>query len=545
MEDSSTGTPGIVAELLEHPPRKYGSVQEERFALPKAQLYTVILSLYMASFLAALDTTVVTTLLTVIASDLNAIGSIGWIATAYLLLCSALQPLFGKLSDIFGRKALLILCCLLFALGCCICVTDSLFLLVFGRFVTGCGGAGLTTLGTITMSDLVSLRDRGLYQGLANVCFGLGAAMGGVVGGVVSDYFGWRYVFVLQVPLAVIVGLAIYFNLNLPEGSPGLGAAGDEFGAKLKRVDFLGSFFLVGLLMLVLTAALAGGKEIAYSLKSFAALVTISALFLGLFIYVEAYVALEPIIPIELMAERTVLLLSLANWFYTMAVYTYLFYVPVFYQTVMDFTATQAGERLIPNFFAVSLGSVGAGLYMKKTGRYYKLTVLVGLLSLYGMWGILRLSPESSLLTQFTVLLPSGLGYSCILTVTLLSLIAAVPVRYQACTTSIQYTFRATGSTLGVAVASAVFQNVAKSELQKRVFELVEDPTKAAQIVQRALESTDYAKGLPKLLREAVKASYLRGCRSTFVFSTFTIVLGYASSLFMREHKLHTSIDRD
>ncbi|PYD08100.1 EmrB/QacA family drug resistance transporter, partial [Pseudomonas syringae pv. syringae] len=179
---------------------------ELKYALPKPQLITVISCLYMAAFLAAMDTTVVTTLLTVIASELDAVQNIGWIATAYLLSCSAFQPLFGKLSDIFGRKSLLVLCCGFFAVGCCICVTNNLWLLVFGRFVTGIGGSGLTTLGTITMSDLIPLRDRGVYQGLANIFFGLGAASGGVIGGVVSDLFGWRWVFILQVPLAVTVG---------------------------------------------------------------------------------------------------------------------------------------------------------------------------------------------------------------------------------------------------------------------------------------------------------------------------------------------------
>lgn len=204
----------------------------------------------MASFLAALDATVVTTLLTIIASELKAVKNISWIATSYLLSSSAFQPIFGKLSDIFGRKFILIGCSLMFGIGCTICVTDSLWWLVIGRFITGWGGSGLTAVGTITMSDLIPLRDRGLYQGLANICYGLGAASGGFVGGIVADTLGWKYVFILQVPLAAIVGLAIYFNLNLPAGSPGLGAHGQDIKQKLKRVDFLGSFCLISALML-------------------------------------------------------------------------------------------------------------------------------------------------------------------------------------------------------------------------------------------------------------------------------------------------------
>lgn len=562
IKDQSAGGSGIVAaelaaeeEGLLSPQvlssHSYGSVKDDNppeddgYALPRVQLFTVISSLFMASFLAALDTTVVTTLLSVIASDLNAVSNISWIATAYLLSCSAFQPLFGKLSDIFGRKSLLILCCGLFALGCAISATDSLLVLVIGRFVTGWGGSGLTTLGTITMLDLIPLRDRGLYQGLANVFFGLGAASGGIIGGYVADALGWKYVFTLQVPLAILVGLAIYFFLNLPAGSPGLGAHGTEFKHKLKRVDFLGSFFLVSALMCILTAASLGGREIAYSSKTFLVLVAASAVLLSAFVYTEAYVSAEPIIPIELLAERTILSASLTNWFYTAAVYTYLYYVPLYYSSVMGFSATQTGQRLIPNFFGVSVGSVGAGYYMKRTGRYYNLTALVGVLSTFGVVRIYNITSDISLFNQFTLLLPSGLGYSCILTVTLLALIAAVPSKYQACTTSIQYTFRATGSTLGVAIGSAIFQNVLKSQIVSRVHSVIADPVEANKIIAQALESTDYVKHAPEAVRGAITESYALGCKGAFAFSVATVALGWLTSLFLREHRLHTSINRD
>ncbi|KAM9920173.1 hypothetical protein OXX59_007406 [Metschnikowia pulcherrima] len=566
LDDPSTGSAGIIAAELaetEHIIDKtgtvagnYGSTELGRDGstdtlddvggtLPAAQFYTLISSIYMASFLAALDTTVVTTLLTVIASDLNAVENISWIATAYLLSCSAFQPIYGKLSDIFGRKILLLICCFLFAVGCCICVTDSLWLLVIGRFVTGCGGSGLTTLGTITMSDLIPLRERGLYQGLANICFGLGAASGGIVGGVVADVFGWKWVFILQIPLAILVGLAIFTYLNLPEGSPGLGATGTDFSDKLKRVDFLGAILLVSSLMIILTTASMGGAQIAYTSKTFIGLVILSVLLFSSFIYTESYVSDEPIIPMEVMTERTVLASSLANWFYTMGVFTYLFFIPMFFQTVMGLTATQSGERIIPNFFAVSLGSVGAGLYMKKTGRYYVLTVAVGVISLLGMWRVLKLSPESSLLTQFTILIPPGFGYSCILSVTLLSLIAAVPMKYQACTTSIQYTFRATGSTIGVSIATAIFQNIVRDRLSENIHEVIEDSALAEKIIRKALENTNYVWEAPEVARSAIRQAYNSGCKGAFVFSTATIALGYVSSLFMKEHVLHSSMNRD
>lgn len=520
-------------------------ISGSEFALPKAQLTMVILSLYMASFLAALDTTVVTTLLTVIASELDAVQNIGWIATAYLLSCSAFQPLFGKLSDIFGRKALLLICCAFFALGCCICVTDSLLLLVIGRFVTGIGGSGLTTLGTITMSDLIPLRERGMYQGLANIFYGIGAASGGIIGGAIADSFGWRYVFILQVPLAIVVACAIWMFLSLPEGLPGLGSANSEFRVNLRRVDFGGAFFLVSSLMIILSAATLGGKQIAFSSVTFVFLVVLSTSFLAGFVITEVYFAKEPIIPMKLMVEKTVLASSLANWFYTMGTFVNLFYVPLFFQVVVGMTATESGLRLIPNFFAVSLGSLGAGIYMRQTGRYYKLTAIVGIIALIGMVNMIQLSSKSPLFIQFTVMLLPGFAYASILTITLLSLIAAVPVKYQACTTSIQYTFRATGSTLGVAIGSAIFQAITRKNLGSKIHSIVPNYDLANSIIQRALESTSYADYASENIQEAIRESYGLGCKGAFVFSAICIGLGYISSLLMKEHVLHTSMNRD
>ncbi|MCH0628879.1 MFS transporter [Kocuria palustris] len=563
IKDQTTGPAGIVAGELaaeEHlisdqqeASQSYGTIelnQEEcadynGYALPPTQLRVVVLLLFLCSFLAALDTTVVTALLTKIANDLNAISLISWIATAYLLSCSAMQPIFGKLSDIFGRRAMLFICCITFGLGCAMCVTKSLTMLVLGRFVTGLGGLGMTCLGTITMSDLIPLRDRGFYQGMANIFFGLGSASGGFVGGLISDALGWEYVFILQVPLALLAAFVIRKYLILPSGSPGLGAVGSSMRAKLARVDFLGSFLLVLALMCVLTAASIGGKDVAYSSPWFIGLCIASFVLLAAFVYVEAYISEEPIIPIHLLGERTIISLSLANWFYSMGVFTYLFYIPVFFSTVMQLSATQTGLRLIPNFFAVSVGSVGAGIYMKKTGRYWKLAMVFGLISVIGIIRLYWINPQASLLTQFTIMLPPGFGYSVMLTITLLALILAAPAKYQACTTSIQYTFRSTGSTLGVSIALALFQYGLRKNLLWRVPAVVLDPELAKKFIEKALANSDYIYKAPKYVSQAISDSYWMACRLAFAFAVATITMGAISAIFMRENKLHLTVNRD
>ncbi|ODQ82976.1 hypothetical protein BABINDRAFT_159454 [Babjeviella inositovora NRRL Y-12698] len=566
--DVSTSTAGIIANELAHDPEflpevesngyphGYGSVgpataeEGADFALPPTQLYPVFASLFMCIYLAALDGTVVTTLLTVISSDLNAVSNISWIATAYLFSCAAFQPLFGKLSDIFGRKSLIIVCNICFAVGCLMSATDNVWTLVVARFITGIGGGGMTSLATITMSDLVSLRKRGLWQGIGNLFFGLGAASGGIMGGVVADALGWRAVFLIQVPVALMSAAFVYQYLNLPEGSPGLGSHGSDMMTKFRRVDFLGSALLVISVGGIMAAASLGGKEFAYNSYLFVTLLVTSVVFLLLFVYVELYFSPEPIIPVRLLADRTVLCSSFANWFFTMACFVGLYYVPVFFTSVLGNTPTQNGIRLVPNTIAASAGSLISGIYMKKTGKYHRYIVVTGSFSVFGIFFLTQMSPTMSNFKQYLVLILPTLGYTSMLTVTLLALIAAVPVSYQASTTSIQYAFRSTGSTLGVSIASAIFQHLLKTRIVVNFEELIRETPELAekyntlQIIAKSLKNIDYIYEAPEEFRTAIRMAYNSGCHGAFYFAFGVILLGYLSCVGMREHMLHTSMKR-
>lgn len=529
--------------------QQYGSVENfnsidknDGYAVPKRQLYYIAFCLDIAAFLAALDATVVSTLLTIIASDFDSLGSMSWLATSYLLSCSALQPIYGKLSDIFGRKILLIGCCVFFAVGCGICTINSMSVVILGRFVTGIGGSGLTCLSTITLSDLVPPRDRGVYQGYLNIFFGLGTATGGMFGGMINDYLGWKYAFGLQIPIAIFVGLAIYINLNLPEGSPGLGVKG-HIKHKLSKIDFLGLFLLVSSLLIILTAASLGGNTLKFSSKTFISLCILALVLFSFFIHVENNTS-QPIIPIKLMKIQTVSASALTNWFYTMGVFTYLFYVPVYYNSVMSFSGTTIGTRLIPNFFVTSIGSVGAGYYMKRTGGYRNLVYLAAFLAILGMLNILTITPEITILRQFLLIVPAGFSYSIILTTTLLALISAVPSQFQAGITSILYTFRATGSTLGVSMASAIFHQVLQTVLNEEIPKYIQDDSMAKTIIRNALESTSYVNDAPEFIQSTLRNCYDTACKGALSFAFICMSLGVLSSLFMKENSLSKSINR-
>jgi MFS family permease len=562
LDDPTFTSPGLAArDAVEHAVDRvvheqvYGSTENTTAdveaqsdgppVLSQSQLISIISSLYIGGFLSALDTTVVTTLLSTIASDINAVSQMSWIATSYLLSCSAFQPLYGKLSDIFGRKPLLIFSNVMFALGCLISgYCHNLVGLSVGRFVTGIGGGGLTSLSVITVSDLVPLRKRGVYQGFGNIVFGLGASTGGMWGAFFQKYAGWEWAFYSQVPISLFSMVMIWKSMKLPPGSIGLGIQGSK-KEKLKQVDFIGASLLVTMLLSFMALISFSGNELEIGSSVFWFL-TILMISTGvLFVYVELNVAPQPVIPVKLLAYRTVLSSSLVNWFMSMAVFTYLFYVPVFWSSVLGLTPTEIGLRTIANFVGVSMGSYLSGLYMKHTGKYLKFSVIANFITIFGVWSLYRSGRDTPDWFQFIELYIPGAGYASSLTVTLLALIASVPLKDQAATTSIQYAFRATGSTIGVSVSSFIFQRSLVTQLQ-RLYLVPSDFSKKeiTEIIAKAANSAEYTWSAPKVFRDLIRDSYDIGSHSALFFSVITVILAWSSGLFIQEHHLHTTVNR-
>lgn len=521
------------------------------------RFYVVCFSLFFGVFLAALDGTVVTALLSHIASDLNELGRISWIASAYLAASTAVQPLYGKLSDIFGRKNLLLFCNITFGFGCLLCgVADDLWTLVLGRVISGIGGGGLTILSTIAISDIVPLRKRGVFQGIGNIAFGSGAGVGGIFGGFVSGAMGWRAAFWLQVPTIVISAALVHMFAPATKVTDELVPAQEADTIEgeiehahpevhyikknsLSRVDFWGSLTLVSFLVFTMLAISNGGRVLPWTHWFVVGSFAVAAAFLAGFIYVELYVAREPVIPLQLFAHRTILASSLTNLFMSMTVYATLFFVPVYLSAVFGMTPQQVGYRLTFNFLGVATGSFGAGLYMRKTGRYYWLGVLTPALYVVGILMICALPDHPQTWWQFVSLYFTGSGYAAMLTVTLIALISAVPHTFQAVTTSIQYAFRGVGSTLGVALASSLFSNM----LLKRLNENVHGPH-AKKYIKMVLDSVDAIRDVPLKYQPDIIRSYQSSLQTVFLWCLGLAAVGVVTAACTGEHPLHSKLDR-
>lgn len=515
--------------------------------LPRAKMLILLLALYFGVFLTALDTTVVTTLMSHIASDLKQLDNISWVATSYTVAYSAFQPLYGKLSDIFGRKRVSVTCTAIFGIGCLMCgLSHTLAPLVIGRFVSGVGAGGMLSTSTITVSDYVPLRKRGIFQGLGNIAYGVGAAFGGIFGGWATDLGGWRLAFNLQVPLAVLSIVVLMLLVSEKRASDSEIVTGDNADHVVKRnsmerIDGLGSLSLVTSLLLFMLAVTTGGHQFAWFSIRIVGCFSASVLTMFFFVYWELKKAVEPVLPIPLLLHRTVIASCLANFFTSGLVFAFFYYGPVYLVSQYNYDYSAIAHRFIINFFGVSLGSLGAGIYMRHTGKYYSLGVQSTAMLFIGnlMFAVTPLIPYgvgASATYQSLGFFLTGTGYAIMLTVTLIALIAAVPQKQQATTTSAQYTFRGSGSSLGIAVAASVFQNVLMSQLMRNV--VGADKNKIIKLVSKSVEAI---REIPAEYQPGVILSYQRAGISIFVMTCLLSLLSTVCMMCQREHNLDRS----
>ncbi|CAI7570305.1 unnamed protein product [Penicillium glandicola] len=496
------------------------------------ELIWILGSIWLGVFLAALDTTIVATLSAPISSSFNSFSLLSWLATSYLISNAACQPLSGRLTDIYSRRWGLVFSNIVFALGNLICgLARAQWVIILGRVVAGVGGGGLTAISTFVTSDLVPLRKRGIWQGIGNICYGAGMGLGGVFGGWINDTLGWRWAFLLQVPFLLISCILVAIKVDIP--------VKESETARIKRVDFLGAITLVLTLVTLLLGLNTGGNQVPWTHPLVLASLVTSAVFLGLFIYVEAEVASEPVIPVRLLLNRTVAAACLTNWFVTMAVFGLLFYLPVYFQ-VLGLSATAAGARLIPQAIGTSIGSMGTGLIMRASGRYAFLSYAAMAVQILSTGLICTLNLYTPVGLPFLYFFLGGASYGSMLTITLVALISAVDHQHHAVVTSASYAFRSTGSTIGITVASAVFQNTLKFGLWSRLGER-ED---AKELIGRLRDSLDEIWKLPADLTPGVLDAYMASLRAVFVTLLGLAVLGAFASLAMREHKLHNNLAR-
>lgn len=514
--------------------------------LPLSTFRIILGCLYVNVFLAAVDSTMVATLLGKMASDLDAQEHISWVATSYLLSCAAFQPLFGKISDVFGRKPVILFSSICFSVGCLLCgISKDLTLLVVGRMITGIGGGGFFSLATIAVSDLVAKRERGLYQGYVNIFFHAGSASGGIVGGMIDSWLGWKWAFLIQVPVCFLSGVAVFLWFELPQKEHH-GEQSKSHWQKFLDLDWAGALLLVTSLLALMVISGTKSSELPKDSFLWRALLVYSFVGFVSFYFWELGVE-EPVIPVRLLHNQTVLASSLNCWFICMNMFASLYYLPFYWSSVKNVSPLDCGFRLISGSLVASFTSVFSGWMIKKTCRYRSLHIIAAWCIVIGSMLLYSSSRYDSSFKDTLISLPLRYGSSADITIILVAMISAVPHSQQALVTSIQYGFRSTGSTMGVSFANALMQNLLHASIDdnfkaldsaKLPAEWTPEMLQSAKL--QALESPSYAftSGVPDSVKNAIVSSYDTGCHGVFIFLIVTGIGALVCIYFTEENDL-------
>ncbi|ORY82129.1 putative MFS multidrug transporter [Protomyces lactucae-debilis] len=458
----------IPSAETETTPLLNGSPRTEESATARGissrRLALTIAAISCGTFLAAFDLTIVAAIWPTIGAEFNSLNQMAYVAVAYHLSNTAFQPLYGRLSDIFGRKQCLLFANAVFGIGTLGCaLSRNLGSLVLSRLVAGIGGGGLNVVSVIILSDLVPVRRRGIFQGLMNIIFGSGSALGAPIGGLIADSAaGWRWAFGIQLPIIVLSMFMIWRLIVVKDPMHDTTAT---WQARVRRIDFIGSAMLVSAISCLIIGLNIGGNMVAWRSPIPLSLMAGFVIFAIAFILVEKNVASDPILAVRLMHARTPILTSICNFFSTTGYFILLFQLPLFYRATMHLSASGAGQRLIPGAVAGSSGSLAIGFLMTYHGSYYRFMLICSGLLMLGTTYVYSLDTHSSLFAQYTVLIPCGIGYGGFLTTTLIALLTNTRSEEMASATGMSYLFRAVGSIVGISASSNILNTLLGSRL--------------------------------------------------------------------------------
>jgi EmrB/QacA subfamily drug resistance transporter len=427
--------------------------------LEHKQIVPILIGLMSGMFLAALDQTIVATSIRTIGDELNGLSVQAWVTTAYLITSTITTPIYGKLSDIFGRKPLFVWAISLFMLGSALSgAATSMYMLAGFRAVQGLGAGGLFTLALAIIGDIVPPRERAKYQGYFIAVFGTSSVLGPLVGGFFAGQesilgaSGWRWVFLINVPIGALALYLVHRTLHIP-----------GFQKLNHRIDWLGALFgsvAIVPLLIVAERASAWGITSTRSLIAYG----ISILGTGLFLMVEFKLGDEALIPMRLFKDKTFALLTIVGVVTGAGMFGGLAVLPLYLQIVGGATPTEAGLQLLPLTLGIMSGSVIAGQTISKFGRYkwflFAGTVIVTL----SLSWMTQLAADTAYNMVAGMALMFGLGLGFLMQPTVIAVQNAVSPRDIGVATSSVTLFRQLGATLGTGIfLSMLFSRLAEA----------------------------------------------------------------------------------
>jgi EmrB/QacA subfamily drug resistance transporter len=507
------------------------------------QILTILGGLMMGMFLAALDQTIMATATRTIADDLNGFDLQAWATTAFLITSTISTPLYGKLSDIYGRRPFFLFAIGIFIVGSMLCgLSQNMYELAAFRAIQGIGAGGLMSLALAIIGDIVPPRERAKYQGLFLAVFGTASVLGPILGGFFAGadtllwVDGWRWVFYLNVPIGIAAMLVVARVLHLPHTRVN------------HRIDWPGAVALIVGLVPLLTVA-EQGRDWGWDSGRSIACYAIGVIGLVAFIFAERAYKEEALLPLRLFGNRTIAVGTGASTILGIAMFGGLMTVPLYLQIVKGSSATAAGLQMIPFVVGIMSGSIISGQLISRTGRYRIFPIIGSTLMVIALFLFSLIGADTPLWRTMLVMVLMGLGLGGNMQPMITAVQNAVSPREIGVATGAVTFFRSMGGTLGTAVFLSVLFNVLPGNINDAYTDAGKNdaafqaavqahPDQAQQLqvaMKSALSDTSVINKFVDPLVHPFKVGFSDSVHVVYLMAFFIMLVGLVAVLFLPE----------
>jgi EmrB/QacA subfamily drug resistance transporter len=497
--------------------------RDEGTALTHRQILVVFSGLMLGVLLAALDQTIVATALPKIVFHLHGFAQLSWVVSAYLLTSTISTPLYGKFSDLYGRKGVFQFAIVVFLIGSALSgLSQNMDQLIAFRAVQGLGAGGLIALAMAIIGDIVSPRERGRYQGIFGAVFAFASIAGPLVGGVIVEHFSWRWVFYINIPIGIVALAVTSSVLRLP------------FRRQEHRIDYLGSFLLVAGVSALLLVTVWGGSQYPWSSAVILGLVAGGVVLLVAFGFWETR-APEPLLPPRLFRNDIFSVSSGMSFLMAMSMFGAIVYLPFYFQIVRGATPTMSGLMLLPLMAGILTMSITSGRLVSRTGKYRIFPLMGTIVVTFGMLTMTLLGATTPYaeLALFMVVLGAGMGM--VMQNVVLATQNSVEVEILGTATSSLMFFRSLGAVFGTAMFGAIFVNRINAWLPR----LLPAQARSAFHIHASASglniSPEAMHRLPPAVQSAITQAFVHAIHTVFVVAVPFAALSILFGLRLRE----------
>ncbi len=490
--------------------------------LSHSQILVVMGGLMVGMFLAALDQSIVSTALPRITSELGGLDKLSWVVTAYMLTATASTPLWGKISDLYGRRLLFQIAIGTFVLGSLLSgLSQNIDQLIAFRAVQGLGGGGLMSLALATIGDVVPPRERGRYQGYFAAVFGTSSVLGPVLGGFFADGPGWEWIFFINVPLGAIAFGITTAALRIPHVR------------RDHTIDYLGAAVVVASVTCFLLYTAWAGPDLGWASSTGLALLVAGFLLAVLFVAVELR-AKEPIIPMRLFRNSIFSISNLFGFLVGIAMFGSMIFMPVYLQVVDGMSPTKSGLAMLPMVAGIFTTSIGSGQIMTRTGRYKPFPIAGALVVAVALVMMSRLGTDTPYWYAGLSMYVLGFGLGFTLQVVVVIVQNSVDRRDMGVATSSVTFFRQMGGSFGTALFGAILASRLTHYLTQATADLPAGATPPANL-DAVSNNVQAIQGLPGPVRELVTGAFSDALHDVFLTAVPLVLVAFVVALFIKE----------